>query len=177
MSGCPIPLLWLCGPFGVGKSTVGWEIFSQLSRAGIKSGYLDTDQIGLCYPAPADDPDNYHVKARNLGAMWPTFRAAGVRCFVVSGGIYTRDIVRTYADLIPGTALTLCRLRVNHQELRERILHRGWLTHLAEEAVQDAEALDRSDVADLCIDTDGLSIPDVARLVREQTGGWPCLAE
>lgn len=44
---------------GVGKSSVGWEIFTQLRNAGIKTGYADADQLGLCYPAPDDDPVNH----------------------------------------------------------------------------------------------------------------------
>lgn len=176
MSTEAIPFLWLCGPSGVGKSTVGWEVFSQLSRAGVKTAYLDLDQLGLCYPEPTDDSGNHNVKARNLGAVWPIFRAAGARCLVVSGGIDTLDGVRAYVDLVPGTALTLCRLRVSHDELMNRFYRRGWLTHLAAEARLEADALDRSDFADLCIDTDGVSVPDVARLVRERAGGWPSLA-
>jgi hypothetical protein len=36
-----IPVLWLCGPPGVGKTAVGWEIFTQLTGAGIPAGYVD----------------------------------------------------------------------------------------------------------------------------------------
>ena len=45
-----IPVLWLCGPPGIGKSTVGWEIFTQLTQAGIEAGYVDIDQLGICIP-------------------------------------------------------------------------------------------------------------------------------
>ncbi len=171
--GGPIPVLWLCGRSGVGKSTVGFEIFSQLTHAGIKTAYLDIDQIGLCYPAAADDPETYRVKARNLGAVWPIYRADGARCLVLSGGIESRELARVYADQLRGSALTLCRLRVGRDELRSRFIARGWRTDLADDVVRDAEALDRSDFADLCIDTDGRPIPDVARLVRERAGSWP----
>lgn len=177
MSSGPIPFLWLCGPSGVGKSAVGWEIFNQLSRSGIKTAYLDADQLGLCYPAPAHDPDNHQVKARNLGAVWPTFQAAGVQCLVFSGSVDTPDLVHAYAELVPGTALTLCRLRAGHDTLRDRFLRRGWLTDLADQAVDEADALNRSDFADLRVDTDGLSVPEVARQVRERAGGWPCLMD
>ena len=44
VSGELIPVLWLCGPPGVGKSTVGWEIFTQLTGAGIEAGYVDIDR-------------------------------------------------------------------------------------------------------------------------------------
>lgn len=35
---------------------VGWEIFSQLTRAGIEAGYVNVDQPGMCYPEPLSDP-------------------------------------------------------------------------------------------------------------------------
>lgn len=78
-----VPLLWLCGPSGVGKSTVGWEIFSRLAH----TAFVDADQLGLCYPLSADDPYNHGIKARNLGAIWPAFRAAGAESVILAGGI------------------------------------------------------------------------------------------
>jgi hypothetical protein len=175
MTGDPVPFLWLCGPSGVGKTTVGFEIFSQLERAGIRTGCLDLDQVGLCYPATGGDPENHDLKARNFGAVWPNFLAAGVRCLVVSGGVDTPDRVRTYADLVPGAALTLCRLRAGRDELTRRFVGRGWQIHLAGEAVAESAVLDRLDFAEVCVDTDGRSVPEVARLVRERAGGWPRL--
>jgi hypothetical protein len=157
----------------VGKSTVGWALFSQLVGAGRHGAYLDLDQISLCYPQPADDPDNFRLQATNLGAMWPVYRAAGAGFMIVSGLVNSAQGVRRYADLLPGTAVTVCRLRVGTDELRARIDRRGWLVHLADEAVENAEALDGSDFADLCVDTDGVAVPEVVRRVRERAGGWP----
>jgi len=152
---------------------VAWEIFSQLARAGTAAAYVDADQLGLCYPAMADDPDNHRIKAGNLGAVWAAFRAAGVDSVVLSGGVDSADLVGAYADQVPGVALTLCRLRAAHVTLIERFMRRGWMPQLVEEAVAEADSLDRLDFADLCVDTDGLSVAEVARLVRERAGGWP----
>lgn len=152
---------------------MGWEIFTQLEADGIRSCYLDIDQISLCYPASADDPDNHRIKRQNLGATWPTFRAAGAQCLVLSGGIESRERALSCAGLLTGTELTLCRLRVGHGELRSRFIQRGWRADLVDDAIKDADALEHSDFADLCIDTDGLSVPDVAALVRKRAGGWP----
>jgi hypothetical protein len=55
----------------VGKSSVGYAIFQQVYRSGSKVAYVDLDQVGLCYPSPADDPHNHRVKAQNLGVVWP----------------------------------------------------------------------------------------------------------
>ena len=186
------PFLWLCGPSGVGKSSVGYELFSQVYRSGIKAGYLDFDQVGLCYPPPDDDPDNHRVKAQNLGAVWPTYRAAGARCLIAAGSAETRETVRMYADMVPDTDLTLCRLRAGHDQLTERVFRRGLgrgpvipgpiasksvqqLAAMATAAAREATELDSADFADLCVDTGDRSVRDVVRLIRAQAGQWPQL--
>jgi AcrR family transcriptional regulator len=44
-----LPVLWLYGPSGIGKTTVTWELFVRLVREGISTGYVDIDQLGMCY--------------------------------------------------------------------------------------------------------------------------------
>jgi hypothetical protein len=65
------------------------------------------------------------VKAQNLGAVWPIYRAAGARCLIAAGSAETRETARLYAGMVPDTELTLCRLRVGHGQLTERVFHRG----------------------------------------------------
>jgi adenylylsulfate kinase-like enzyme len=166
-----VPFLWLCGPSGVGKSSVGFHLFDQLSKAVVRTAYVDLDQLGLCHPAPADDPRNNRLRARNLGEVWSGFRAAGAQCLVVSGIVDDAEEVRRHADRLAGTALTVCRLRVGHDELRDRIAYRGSLLHLTEESVRNASELDRTDFADLVVETEGLTVADVAARVRG--AGWP----
>ena len=61
------------GPGGASRRWVTGS-FQQVYRSGIKVAYVDFNQVGLCYPSPADDPDNHRVKAQNLGVVWPTYR-------------------------------------------------------------------------------------------------------
>lgn len=169
------PFIWLCGPMGVGKSSVGWEIFTQLRNAGIKSGYADADQLGLCYPAPEDDPVNHRVKSNNLGAVYHNFRDAGARCFIFSGSAYSAEEVRMYKDQIPGAALLVCMLCGNQSVIRDRFLRRGWSPHLVDEAVREVAELEHATFADLRVDTNAHSVEEVARMVRAQGGNWPGL--
>ena len=168
-----IPVLWLCGPPGIGKSTIGWEIFTQLIQAGIAVGYVDIDQLGICYPEPASDPGRHRLKAQNLGAVVANYRAAGARCVIVSGVVDPGRGVP--ADLIPRAVMTVCRLRAGRDELRQRFLGRGGQAGLLDEVLSQADAMDASDVADVWVDTSGLAAAEAARLVRERIAGWPVL--
>jgi hypothetical protein len=104
----------------------------------------------------------------------------------------TRETVRTYADRVPDTKLTLCRLRAGRDQLTERVFRRGLgrrpvvpgpiasksvqqLAAMAAAAAREATELDAADFADLCVDTGDRSIRDVVRLIRARTGQWPQL--
>ena len=174
-----VPFLWLCGPTGVGKSSVGYA-FQQVYRSGIKVAYVDLDQVGLCYPSPADDRHNHRVKAQNFGVAWPTYRAVGARCLIAVGGVPSREIVMTYADKVPDTDLTLCRLRAKPEYLTERVFRRGLgrarqfrgLRHQSPSScspeqqrrpLRQARELDAADFADLYVDTDDYNVRQLAQ--------------
>ena len=175
MTGGVIPVLWLCGPPGVGKTTVGWEIYSELVRSGIQTGYLDIDQLGVCYPEAASDPGRHRMKARNLGAVVANYRTAGVRCVVVSGVVDARHGV--HLDELSRVALTVCRLRADQEELTQRFVGRQGQAEGLAEVLQAAADLDAGAVGDVCVDTGGLTVGEVALRVRERTGAWPVLPD
>src|SRR5206468_3201971 len=79
------------------------------------------------------------------------------------------------ADLIPRATVTVCRLRAGRDELRQRFVGRGEQASLLDEVVSQADAMDASDVADVCVDTSGLAAAEAARLVQERMAGWPIL--
>lgn len=166
-----LAVLWLCGPPGAGKSAVGWALYAGLARSGARTGFADIDQLGICLPAPPDDPERYRLKERNLSAVAENLRAAGCDAVVVAGdlGCFPGISSRT----IPGSCLTICRLRASPAELRRRLTARRAGTDFAADALRLADELDRTSFADACADTDGLTVAEVARLVRERCGGWP----
>jgi hypothetical protein len=189
-----LPFLWICGPSGVGKSSVGWEVFTQVRAAGVTAAYLDTDQIGFCRPEPQGDPDHYLLRSRNVAALWPNFLEAGARAMIVSGILETPDGVRLFTAAVPGASVTIVRLRATPETLRERILWRGRgggpqipgdqelhgataerLTAHWEDSVATLEALERNRIGDVCIDTDGVSVREVAGAILAQAPGWSTL--
>jgi hypothetical protein len=174
-----LPVLWLCGATGVGKSTVGFEVYQRVLGAGATAAYLDLDQLGFCPPVP-DDPANHRVKARNLAAVWRTYRAAGAQCLIMSGPVEDEATIKAYDEALSAAELTLCRLHAGRQHLTERIMSRGhggsWaqpgdplrgqsvtrLLHVADHAVASAASLEDAGIGDLRIDTDGHTVEQVA---------------
>jgi hypothetical protein len=82
-----LSVLWLCGPPGAGKSAAGRALYAGLARSGARAGFADIDQLGMCLPAPRDDPERYRLKERNLSAVTENFRAAGCDAVVVSADL------------------------------------------------------------------------------------------
>jgi hypothetical protein len=125
----------------------------------------------MCLPAPPDDPERYRVKVRNLSAVAGNFRAAGCAAVVVSGDLGPSKAISP--GTVSSASLTICRLRASPHELRRRLTSRHEGPDFVSDALHRAEELDRSSFADACVDTDGLTVAEVARLVRERCGGWP----
>ncbi len=168
-----VPVLWLCGPPGAGKTAVGWEVYTRLVRARRAPAYVDVDQVGICYPPPTGDPARHALKARNLGALRANFGAAGARCLVVSGVV---DAGRgPEIDLVGGDEVTVCRLRLAPAELVARVAGRRGSTTQPDAALREGELLDQSTFTDWCVDTTGLSVAEVANRVCAQIGDWPCV--
>jgi hypothetical protein len=177
-----LPVLWLYGPSGVGKTTVTWELFVRLAREGVPTGYVDIDQLGMCYapptpqhwaPEPAADSGRHRLKARALDAVVANFADAGARCVIVPG--VTDPVRGVAADLVPHATLTTCRLRAEPTDLGRRLAARGRPSDGLAEVLAGAEALDRAFATDPCVDTTGLSVAEVVERVRARTG-WPDLA-
>jgi hypothetical protein len=155
---------------GDGKTTVAWEIYSELVHSGVKVGYVDIDQLGMCYPGQESDPGRYRMAAENLAAVVAGYRAAGAGAVVVSGVV--DPACGVHVDKIPDIVLTTCRLRVEADDLTQRLIARQGDRAMVAQALAEAEALDANEVGDVCIDTSGLPVDQVVRLVQERTAGW-----
>jgi hypothetical protein len=141
----------------------------------MKSGYADADQLGLCYPAPEDDPVNQRVKSRTVGVVFKSYQEAGARCLVLAGSVYSKEEVAMYTGQFPEATLTLCMLQADPETIRQRFLQKRWKPELVSEAVKQAIELGRADFVDLRVDTSARSVAEVARLVRARAGDWPGL--
>lgn len=170
-----VPVLWITGPAGVGKSTVSWQVFTELARARIRVAFADADQFCMCYPASAGDPGRERIKAQNLGAVVLNYRAAGAQCVIASGVL---DPLRgVYSEMMPRAEVTVCRLRADRGELARRFTGRHNpgqdLAEAVEQTLGEADAMDASNLGEVCIDTTGVAAAEAAGLVRDACPHWP----
>ena len=170
----PLPVLWLCGPAGVGKSTVSWQLYTELASAGAHVAFADSDQLCMCYPAPPDDPGRQHVKALNAGALVANFRAAGAQCLIINGVLGPAGLE---TELLPEAEVTICRLRGRRDEIHRRFTgtHQQWddMDRMLREIDDEIRVMDQSSFADACVDTTGVPPGEVTARVRAACADWP----
>jgi hypothetical protein len=175
-------VLWLYGADAAGKSAVGWEAYTQLAEATERVAYVDTDHLGFCTPAPADQAA---LVARNLGAVWAGFAAAGIRLLVVSGIVVTPADRDRFTQAIPEAGFTFCRLTARADTVRSRIVLRreveertrggelsaevrAELEAYGERSVAFAELLERVGLEAFAVTTDDRSPAEIAREVLDR---------
>ena len=170
-----VPVLWITGPAGVGKSAVAWQLFTDLAQAGIRVAFANADQLCMCFPVPLGEPTREQIKAQNFGVLVPRYRAAGAQCVIANGCLDPHRGL--YPELMPQADVTVCRLRADPQDVARRLTGRNGPGQDPDEPLEatrtQAEALDTSSFADACVDTTGVAAAGVARLVRDSCRNWP----
>jgi shikimate kinase len=177
VTGGRVPVLWITGPAGVGKSTVSWQLFTELASSPRRRvAFADADQLCMCYPAPPDDPGRERIRARNASVVLRNYQAAGAQCVIVNGVV--DPALGVQRDLIEQATVLVCRLRADPGEVVRRLAGRDQRGGGAPDAVmrqvaEDCDRMDANAFADVCVDTTGVPAAQVARLVRDSCRGWP----
>lgn len=64
---------------------MGWALAERLAARGESVAYVDIDQLGMCYPGTADDPDRWNLKEQALVRVTDRYRSTGVARLIVPG--------------------------------------------------------------------------------------------
>jgi hypothetical protein len=111
----------------------------------------------------------------NLAAIWRNYATAGVQRLLIAEALESaadRDRLR---GAIPGSKVTVCRLRAALATMQERVRVRepGLLQRRYVDRVAALEALlDAAHVEDFAVATDRRHVTDVAREMLARAG-WP----
>ena len=166
-------VLVICGPAGVGKSSVAFEVSLQLDGNGVSHALIDTDELDRIYPVPEDLPA---ITERNLRAVWSTYAERGVgRLILVGVWLDRRSETEWIRRAVPDARIAAVRLLANRETLVERVRNRERGTGLDGQLARTMQQLDASrdyPSESLPIATDGLPLIEVARQVR---GAWSTL--
>ncbi len=173
-----IPVLAITGPVGVGKTTVAGAISELLGDAGLAHALVDLDWLRWCYPSPVHDPFHMALGQRNLAAVWGNYRAAGAERLILVDIVESREEVARYEAAVPGAAIVVVRLQAALPTILRRLEGREAGASLAwhqQRAAELATQMERDQVEDLLVDTEGKVAAGIARetVVRS---GWANIA-
>ncbi len=153
-----VPLVLVTGPVGVGKSTVADALSDCLSKQGLAHWLMDLDRLTDIAPRAPGDPYAGGPLRASVRAVWRVMRSAGARAAVFPRVLESSAEAADLAREIPGAELWMVRLRASKPVLTERIAGRErgeslrWHTERAQHL---AALMDRANLGDLIIDTDG----------------------
>jgi GNAT superfamily N-acetyltransferase len=110
----------LTGPAGSGKSTLSWELGTQLADAGVEHVALDTDELDRAWPASLDQ--QAALCRANLASFWRAAAEQGHTRVVLSGvlpDLVSRD--HWILDALPDARVRIVRLEIDDARLEERV--------------------------------------------------------
>lgn len=176
-----LPVVWILGTSGVGKSTVGYRLMTDLGLAGGEAAFVDADQLRLAHGVRATETE---LVASALPGLDRGFRAAGARVLVVAGLADSREHLEALLPGVPRAEILAVHLVASPETIRERVRQRGWRVDLADEAVRYADRIDPG-LADLRLETGQQSPSDLSAAIRDKIlarlgntpGGAQSLAE
>jgi adenylylsulfate kinase len=168
-----IDAIVVTGPVGAGKSSTAAAISEVLEEFAVPHAMIDMDHLRWVYPNPPGDRFAARLGYRNLAAIWPNLREAGVTCVILADVVESREQTREYEIALPGATVTVVRLDVPMAEISRRLHARendrsiDWYLHRAPE-LQDIMA--RESVGDIVIDVGTRDATSVAREIIDRAG-------
>lgn len=130
-----LPVLWICGAPGAGKSVVAWELFDKHTDEQV--AYVDIDQLKMLAP---ESGDSFDLAISNFGTLVDVHRGLGTQALIVSGVIDPEQMSLLESGISGKADVTWCLVDADDAVLRRRIRDRGWPEQLVEMVVTDARA-------------------------------------
>lgn len=115
-----VPVLFVTGPIGVGKTAVLHEADSLLIQTDLRHASVELEEIARCWTDPTASSRAQFVY-ENLAALWSRFIAVGATRLLLSGLVERRSEVQRVSQAVPGAVVTVVRLHAPLHVLEQRI--------------------------------------------------------
>jgi deoxyadenosine/deoxycytidine kinase len=114
--------LFIGGRAGVGKSSVGYEIHSQLSAARVRHCLIEGDNLDMAWP----EPHEHGLAEQNLAAMWANYRALGYRRMIYTNtaSVFEKVLNELTAAMGDDPVVTAVLLTCGDNTARQRLAQR-----------------------------------------------------
>ncbi|MGI8594511.1 MAG: phosphotransferase [Solirubrobacteraceae bacterium] len=171
MERATIPVLLITGPPGVGKSSAAERVSDLFAQAGVEHAVVDLDELDRHTGSAGPD-----LHFANLAAVWSNYAAAGAARLVLAWTLDSRGELDRLREAVPGACVRVCRLRarsatvVERVALREPPLMREQLKALA---LKYADRMEREELGDYVVDSEGRSLDEVAAEVAARAAWLP----
>ena len=162
----------MAGTIGSGKTAVAAEMGLLLEAEELPSAIVDLDWLGWVHLGATFEGVEKLI-ARNLAAIWPNLRSAGVRRLVLVRALRRRESVDGLRRALPDADLTVVRLLASRATVEERLRRRDTGSVLKEhlvETLQMAESMDSAALEDFQVENDGRPVSDVAAEILRRAG-------
>jgi adenylylsulfate kinase-like enzyme len=172
MNAAAIPTLVLTGTVGSGKTVVAIEIGHILEQQGHAAAVVDLDWLGWLHMRSSAITADQLI-ARNLAAIWPHLREAGMLYAVLARAMLGRDGKSALQAAAPEADLVVVRLTASPQTIELRLRRRDNGRELEEhlrEGESMSQAMDRTGLEDMSVATDDRTPTEVAQEVLERVG-------
>jgi adenylylsulfate kinase len=167
-----IPTLLLTGTVGSGKTVVAIEIGHLLEEQGKSAAVVDLDWLGWLHLRSSTITADQLI-ARNLAAIWPNLREAGMSYAVLARAILSRDGLEALRVAVPDADLVVVRLTASPSTIQGRLARRDSGKELEEHLRDSAEmsrVIDQERLEDISVANDDRSREEVAREVLRGVG-------
>ncbi|MDO5734952.1 MAG: hypothetical protein Q4P15_00590 [Propionibacteriaceae bacterium] len=169
----PPACLLITGTVGAGKTSTAYAVGEELRRQGVPHAVIDLDELCRGWPSPPEDPFNSILGFTNLRSVSQNYLLAGARRLIMAGVVEGTEGVEEHTAAV-GMSVTVCRLRVDLNLVRQRLVARHdpgpsleW--HLHRSGELDG-VLDRQLMPDAILDVGDDSLESVALRVLTAIG-------
>lgn len=163
-------LVILSGPIGVGKTTVAEELSGILEAEGIGHTLIDLDGLSKTFPRPRGDAFGEQIALKNLADVWSNARQLGVKNLIIARVVETRSGAERIAAAVNAPIGCIVQLNASNSTLLARVRIReigAARTWHERRALELSSAMQSNSIADVQVDTDGKTAPEVASEIRK----------